>query len=112
MRERLPLPSKIAKAPTLHIGLELYYDAFWELSTCRATGWSIGPIPWSAVNDYATTFGFDSEQRDALHHHIRVMDNAYISHFTPKEGKGGKKWRSQPASEGSGSAWSSSARAS
>jgi hypothetical protein len=78
MREGLPLPKRIANAPTLFIGLELYYDAFWELDTCREVGWGWGPIPWSAIKDYAETFNFDDEQRDDLYYFIRVMDNAYL----------------------------------
>lgn len=102
MRERLPLPRKIANAPELNFGLELYYDAFWDLSTCRMSGYSLGPIPWGSVNDYASTFEFDDEQRHALHYYIRVMDNVYVKFHSPKKGK---KWQRQGASGSSKNGW-------
>lgn len=101
MREGLPLPPKIANAPQLQMGLELYYDAFWELSTCRPTGWGLGPIPWHAMHEYAVAFGFDSEQRDWLFYLIRELDQAYLRHHAPKKGRsksgGSSKWRPQGA---------------
>lgn len=100
MRGRLPLPERIANAPRLQIGLELYYDAFWELGSCRAFGWSMGPIPWVAINDYAETFDFDGEQREALFHYVRVMDQAYLNFHAPKDtGNKGHRWQPPEASE-------------
>ena len=92
MRERLPLPERIANAPQLQLGLELYYDAFWELGSCRVSGWSAGPIPWVAINDYAEAFEFDEEQREALTYYTRRLDQAYLMFHAPKETKG-KKWQ-------------------
>lgn len=81
MRQRSPLPERIKNAPRLWLGLELYYDAFWELSTCRASGMAVMPIPWSAMRDYASTFGLDEAQEEDLFYLVRAMDNAYIEHF-------------------------------
>ena len=75
-----PVPERIKNAPTLHLGLELYFDAFAELNTCRSVSWSAGPIPWSVVQDYGTTFGFEAEELEDLHYHIRKMDQAFLSH--------------------------------
>jgi hypothetical protein len=105
MREGLPLPKAIASAPQLMLGLELYFDAFFDLSTCRSMGFSMGPIPWSAMRDYALAFEFSEEQAEDLFHYVRVMDIEYMKHHAPK--KGGKKWQSQGASDSSQGAWPS-----
>lgn len=85
MRERIPLPKRIANAPELWLGLELFYDAFWDLNSCRDLGAvGFGPIPWSAVKDYAQTFELDSEQFQDLYYYIRRMDDAYLKFCSPK----------------------------
>lgn len=88
MRQRKPLPEKIANAPELMLGLELYYSAFWDLTTCRQLGFgAAGAIPWSAIKDYAVAFDFDEEQAEDLFYFIRKMDNAYLEFYKPKEEK-------------------------
>jgi hypothetical protein len=87
MAEGLPLPKRIANAPQLAQGLELYYEAFWELSSARAVGFGVGPIPWGVVDSYATRYAFDDEQREDLTYYVRAMDNAYIKHHQPKTGR-------------------------
>lgn len=89
-REGMPLPAKIRNAPELQIGLELYFDAFFELSTCRQVGFGLSPIPWSAIREYALTYGLDDVQTEDLTHHIRTMDEAFLKHHSrttakPKE---------------------------
>lgn len=81
---RRPIPERIQHAPELWLGLEIYFQAFMDLNTCRSTGWSAGPIPWSAVQDYAITFGLDSEQTADLHYHIRMMDQAFLKRLDAK----------------------------
>ena len=39
------------------IGLTWVWEAFWELSTCRAVGAVMGPIPWTAVRAYGEAHG-------------------------------------------------------
>ena len=105
MRDRLPLPDAIANAPTLQLGLDLYFDAFWDLSSCRMSGFTLGPIPWSAIFDYALAYAYDEDQRENLVHYIRVMDNAYRDFYATKTG--GKTWRSRTGSGNSPSVWPS-----
>lgn len=85
MRARKPFPKAIQEAPHLAFGLELYWDAFWDLSTCRATGFGVGPIPWSAMRDYAVTFELDEEQQEDLYYLVRVMDNTFLDHHSEKK---------------------------
>lgn len=81
-REGLPLPQKIANAPGLHMGLELYYDAFWELNTCRRVA-----IPWSEIVRYANEYDLNEEQRIWLSYLVRELDQAYLKHHAPKKAK-------------------------
>lgn len=102
MREGGRLPERIANAPQLQLGLALYYDAFWELDTCRSTGWGYGPIPWSAMRDYAVTFELEPEQEECLYYYVRRMDSEFLR-FHSK----GNKWQPPTDSSNSHSAWPS-----
>lgn len=85
MRSRLPLPAKIQDAPELELGLELYFGAFFDLSTCRPnSGMGLSPIPWSAIEEYACVYEFDPEQREDLLYLVRAMDQAYIKHYAAR----------------------------
>jgi hypothetical protein len=84
---------KLPAEPELRMGLELYYGAFWDLSTCRPLGMSEGPISWLAIDAYATARGLDPAQRNDLQHHIRVMDRAYLEHLGKQREKETKRER-------------------
>jgi len=84
MREGLPLPDRIQNAPELLPGLELYYIGFIDLSDSRSLGMGLGPIPWFTVQQYCKEFALDEDQTEAMHHHIKVMDAAYLEHQRKK----------------------------
>lgn len=77
-RMNRPIPEEILNRPQLYPGLELFYEAFNELSSCRSIGMGIGPIPWTATNVWADHKELQGEQREYLFYHIRAMDNAYL----------------------------------
>lgn len=79
-RQNRPLPRAIQNAPELWPGLELYFNAWVELDSCRAIGMVAGPIPWTAVEEYSKASGLDDEQRSRLHRLIRAMDVLYMEH--------------------------------
>lgn len=75
----MPLPSKIADAPTLMHGLELYWFAFIELNTDRQIGYGEGPIGWSSIMRWADYHEIDDyEQRADLHRYLSAMDAVYL----------------------------------
>lgn len=80
MRERLPLPKRIRNAPALRMGLELFYSAFLDLHSCRSAGWGAGPIPWSAIADWAGVNQLDEEQTEDLFYHVRALDDAFLAY--------------------------------
>jgi hypothetical protein len=80
VRKRMPLPKAILNAPELWMGLELFYTAFMDLTTCRPLGMSEGPIPWTAIVQYCDRNGIEDEQREDMFFHLRSMDTAYLKH--------------------------------
>lgn len=87
MSHGLPLPEKIQNAPSLEAGLALYYIGFLDLMSSRMTGMGVGPIWWTTVQDYCDRKGLDESQTEAMHHHIKGMDECYLRHM--KKTKGG-----------------------
>lgn len=81
------LPSRIANAPHLLPGLDLYYTAFLQLGTCRSVGMGLGPIPWTALNDYALRHGIDDEEFDIFVTLVRRLDAAFLGYQDEKRKK-------------------------
>lgn len=73
------LPEKVANAPELLTGLEMYFVAFTRLNTCRQIGFSFGPIPWTAIREYAFDLGLDDEGFDKFLIVIQEMDSVYLN---------------------------------
>lgn len=58
------LPPELSD-PELHVYLSGSEGHFWRLSTCRGIGFgSLGPIPWTAVDEYARVYGFAENEID------------------------------------------------
>ena len=79
-----PLPDRIQNAPDLFLGLELFFNAFVELNTCRSTGWSAGPIPSWCIDEFADRSELNEEETEDLHYHIRMMDAAFLKYTARK----------------------------
>ena len=81
-RNRAPVPKTILNAPELGIGLNLYYEAFMHLTTCRTFGASgtESPISWLDIVRYCDYQGICGEQRDDVIYHISKMDTVYMKH--------------------------------
>ena len=86
LRDGLPLPQKIQNAPSIPFGLEVFYTAFLDLSSCRGIGWGPGSIPWTAISEYARLFDFDEELTEELFYFVQKLDEAYLR-YTNKEMK-------------------------
>lgn len=46
-----------------------------------------GPIPWTAIEQYADSLDAGPTLRDFLHYHIRGMDRVVLSKKKDKDGK-------------------------
>lgn len=78
------MPAKIANAPSLRLGLQMYLTGWLDLDSSRPAGPELTRIPWTAVNDYCLRLGLDDEQYEDMLYYIQAMDTAYIT----KHGKG------------------------
>lgn len=83
------MPKRIANAPELRIGLEIYYAAFLDLISDRA-GMGDGPISWLVINEYAKRHHLDDEQAEDLYYYLSALDETYLGHVKQKN-KGGKQ---------------------
>lgn len=75
MRERQPLPDRIANAPALLLGSQFYLDAYFDLDSERSHAMAPVAIPRSCIVEYAREYELDEEEKDDLIHLIRCMDN-------------------------------------
>ena len=69
-----------------------YYDIFWKLSTCRNVGFSVGRIPWTAIDAFAVRYGYieDDLLYEDLHYYIGAMDSAYTDIVNKNDETAGK----------------------
>lgn len=87
----LPLPDEIVNAPRLFEGLEIYFQAFFDLDTERHHGNGLMPIPWSAILRYARYNEFDERQTSDLMFYIARMDSWNLNHLAEKQKADAKK---------------------
>jgi hypothetical protein len=73
-----PLPDRIANAPELELGLELFLSGFLDLTSCRSIGFGEGPIPWLAIDRYCTVHDIVDDQREDFFYHIQKLDGVYL----------------------------------
>lgn len=73
-----PIPED-AIPPPIPAECGFAYAAFQELSTTRQMGFGLGPIPWTAINDYAWRYGIvATDHFDHLVTFVRAMDEAWL----------------------------------
>ena len=87
VRQRRPLPERIANAPQLQMGLGLFYIAFLDLTSERQVGEAIGAIPWTAIDRWCLANRISGEQREDVFYHVGRLDRAYIDWYTEKRRK-------------------------
>lgn len=95
VRYKLPLPEALKNAPSLHMGLSFYFNAFKYLSTCRKSGFGIGRITYFDCVKYCEVNDIVGDQRDDLVTIILAMDETYVE-FCEKKNKQKKKKADQP----------------
>lgn len=94
--ERLSRQPKFAwyfeERPEPDITDEFFLGAFWQLGTCRSIGMGPGPIPWTAIKDYALHHRLEPDVTQAFIQIITALDGRYLKWVAdemPKpEGKG------------------------
>lgn len=76
------MPDWVENEPDIYPGDDFYLHAFYELSSCRQTGDSPGPIPWTCVTQYADRRELDWDISLYFERVIRTMDNAYLKWYS------------------------------
>lgn len=61
-------------------GDDFYLRAFWDLSTQRQIGFTVGPIPALDLRLYACEVGVPAFMMEAFTAIIRGLDQAYLKH--------------------------------
>lgn len=84
MRSGQPIPERIANAPELQLGLQLYIQAFFDLDSERSHNMGLCPIPWASIINYAKVFEFDEEQTEDLIFHIKRLDREHLKRLSKK----------------------------
>jgi hypothetical protein len=76
--------------------LLFYWDAFLHLNSCRPAGFSLAPIPWTSVRDYARAHGIeDADELAELADLVTVLDRVFLEESRAKE-----EARQRPAGTG------------
>ena len=86
-RQKMPIPKSIQNAPDLTLGLQLFYEAFSDLSSSRVSGMEEGLIGWSTIQDYCERLDLSEEQTADMHYHINELDLARRKFLNDKEDK-------------------------
>lgn len=92
----MPLPNRIQNAPELFVGLELYFNAFLDLSTCRAVGAAVGPIPFTAALSYCEMYQIEGEQREDFLWLMQRLDHKYLKWSASRERPSGVQPSNNP----------------
>ena len=59
-----------------------YLDAFSDLSSCRSSGMSLGPIPFTAIVEYFKIY--PTGEFEEFHYIIRKMDDVVLKIYSEK----------------------------
>jgi hypothetical protein len=79
----MPLPEKISNAPKMLVGLDIYFNAFTDLSAFRNPSDS---LRWESVNQYCKENDITGIQRENMFYHLSSLDKLYIRIMKPKDG--------------------------
>lgn len=78
-KDESEIPDSLLNEPELLPGLDLYYEAFWELCPDRQMGMSgVGPIPYSSIRDYCLDWELNEELTLNMKKLVRKMDGMFL----------------------------------
>ncbi len=70
--------AKISEIPLVSEKAKFFFRAFYELESDRQVGMDTGPIPFTAINQYAHEYGLNKREREAFNRIIRRIDDKVI----------------------------------
>lgn len=90
------IPPALLRRPKLEEHERFYFDAFSDLSSCRAQGETVGSIPYSEFRDWCddndVVKGF---KRQRLWKYLRAMDDTYVKFVLERRKQEMEKSKSQ-----------------
>jgi hypothetical protein len=82
LKAGVPLPPKWLDRPKIESRNRWVFEAFADLSSCRAVGFDVGQIPWSSIVSYCEYNGiYDVDSFKGI---INEMDSAYLKFIREK----------------------------
>jgi len=84
MRFGQPIPDRIANAPELRIGLQLFLQGFFDLDSERTHVNGPAPIPWTSIKAYCVANELDEEQTDDMFYFVKAMDGRHLERLAAK----------------------------
>lgn len=81
------MPAWADECPDLSEGDQFFMRAFWDLTTERQVGFSMGQIPDSRIDEYGRRKGLDSGSMDLFRAVIRMLDDAYLKWVADEQKK-------------------------
>lgn len=85
MADRGHNPKALESQVTVRADLVFYWNAFFELSTCRLSGLERGPILWSAMDAWAARVGLVGDAFERFVSLLSAMDGAYLSYWHERQ---------------------------
>lgn len=82
------LPQWAYEEPASSPAEDAVIDAFFALSSTRAMGMVLGPIPWTAIAAYADRIGLARETSLGFIAAVQHLDDVYLNQL-PTSGKAG-----------------------
>lgn len=77
----------MVEKPETQEWLDYYWRAFLDLSTTRQIGMGAGPIPWTAINEWAARHGVtDIDDFEDLAFIVQRLDGEHLRLIAPKDG--------------------------
>ena len=90
-----PLPQWFLDEPDLIPGVEWYFKAFWDLSTERQIGYTLGPIPASKVSEYGREHGLRDDTLVLFRDMMKELDRAYLKWVKDEQDKKRRSLKNQ-----------------
>ena len=85
------MPAWVDEEPATAPGDSFYMQAFWDLSTERQLGFTVGPIPVSRIHSYPGVRHMSPAMMWMFESVIRAMDSAYRDWAESERDKANKK---------------------
>jgi len=77
----VPPPVTVTERPTVDLWNELYWDCFMDLTGTRPVGGSLGFIPWTAIDAWATRYKIiEAFEFQVLCRMVTALDLEYLAH--------------------------------